>query len=175
MAESFRTRRRVEFRDTDAAGIVHFSVFFAYMEQAEHEMLRGLGLSVVDQFDGRWISWPRVRAACDFRKPARFEDELEIEVQVRRIGQRSVTYGFVFRGAEGIVAEGEVTAACCETENRQIKGSVPIPEAVRPADAAASQRGEVDVGLPGRADAAAGDGNRPLAASRDARCRLRTS
>ena len=47
MPQSFRTSRRVEFRDTDAAGIVHFSVFFTWMEAAEHELLRSLGLSVV--------------------------------------------------------------------------------------------------------------------------------
>ena len=46
MGKVFKTRRRVEFRDTDMAGIVHFSVFFAYMEQAEHELLRSLGLGV---------------------------------------------------------------------------------------------------------------------------------
>lgn len=47
------TRRRVEFVETDAAGIVHFSSFFVYMEQAEHELLRHLGLNVfVDDEQG---------------------------------------------------------------------------------------------------------------------------
>ena len=46
MPSPFIMRRRVEFRDTDAAGIAHFSVFFPWMEQAEHEVLRQLGLSV---------------------------------------------------------------------------------------------------------------------------------
>ncbi len=46
MSEAYRTTRRVEFRDTDAAGIVHFSAFFFYMESVEHEFLRQLGLSV---------------------------------------------------------------------------------------------------------------------------------
>ena len=41
------TRRRVEFRDTDAAGIVHFSAFFVWMESAEHELLRAAGVPVV--------------------------------------------------------------------------------------------------------------------------------
>ena len=40
MPEPYRTTRRVEFRDTDAAGIVHFSAFFFYMESVEHEFLR---------------------------------------------------------------------------------------------------------------------------------------
>ena len=88
----FQTRRRVEFRDTDAARIVHFSVFFAYMEQAEHEMLRSLGLSVVQKADGQTISWPRVNAQCDYRSAIRFEDEIDIFISIERIGEKSVTY-----------------------------------------------------------------------------------
>ena len=38
-------RRRVEFRDTDAAGIAHFSAFFFWMESAEHELLRAAGVA----------------------------------------------------------------------------------------------------------------------------------
>ena len=48
MPYEFRCRQRVEFADTDMAGIVHFSNFFRYMERAEHEFLRSLGLSVHD-------------------------------------------------------------------------------------------------------------------------------
>ncbi|MEL7264077.1 MAG: hypothetical protein AAFP69_04590, partial [Planctomycetota bacterium] len=44
--DPFSIQRRVEFRDTDAAGIVHFSAFFPFMETAEHAFLRSLGLSV---------------------------------------------------------------------------------------------------------------------------------
>ena len=46
MQVPYRTCRRVEFRDTDAAGIMHFSTYFTYMEEVEHEFLRSLGTSV---------------------------------------------------------------------------------------------------------------------------------
>ncbi len=128
MGQVFKTRRRVEFRDTDAAGIVHFSVFFAYMEQAEHELLRSLGLSVIQKFGDRTISWPRVHAECNYRKPARFEDELEIQVSVSRIGDKSVTYLFSFCLGADAIADGQIVAACCEVENRHLKSSVTIPE-----------------------------------------------
>ena len=109
----FKTNRRVEFRDTDAAGIVHFSAFFVYMEQAEHEMLRHVGLSVIlEDADGP-ISWPRVSASCDYRNPAKFEDVLEVEVSVNRLTQRSVTYGFRFSRDETLIASGSITAVCC--------------------------------------------------------------
>jgi 4-hydroxybenzoyl-CoA thioesterase/acyl-CoA thioester hydrolase len=123
----FTTSRRVEFRDTDAAAIVHFSVFFAYMEQAEHELLRSVGLSVIQEYNGRTISWPRVHAECNYRKPARFEDELEIQVTVARIGEKSVTYQFRFVRGRDAIADGQIVAACCEVEDRHIKTAVSIP------------------------------------------------
>jgi acyl-CoA thioester hydrolase len=43
MAFEYKVRRRVEFSETDMAGIVHYSNFFRYMEAAEHEFFRSLG------------------------------------------------------------------------------------------------------------------------------------
>ena len=50
---SFSATRRVEFRDTDAAGIMHFASFFPLMESVEHEFLRHLGLSVLGSMTAR--------------------------------------------------------------------------------------------------------------------------
>ena len=47
MPYEFQLSRRVEFSDTDMAGIMHFSNFFRFMEAAETAFLRSLGLSVV--------------------------------------------------------------------------------------------------------------------------------
>src|SRR5688500_11278098 len=87
---AFRSTRRVEFCDTGAAGIVHFARFFIYMETAEHEMLRSVGLSVMQADGQHHISWPRVSTGCDFQRPAKFDDVLTIEVAVERIGEKSV-------------------------------------------------------------------------------------
>ena len=59
MAQVFTTSKRVEFRDTDAAGIMHFSAYFTYMEEAEHELLRSIGTSVVLNVGDDTLSWPR--------------------------------------------------------------------------------------------------------------------
>ena len=109
-----RTRRRVEFRDTDAAGIVHFSAFLFWMESAEHELLRGAGLHVFERHaDGSEYSWPRVSVGCDYRSAARFGDELDIAVSVAAIGRTSVTYRFMFENKGLAVAEGRVVAVRC--------------------------------------------------------------
>ena len=84
MSEPYCTTRRVEFRDTDAAGIAHFSAFLFYMESVEHELLRHLGLSVVWADELGPVSWPRVAVSCDYSGAARFEEVLDVTLRVAR-------------------------------------------------------------------------------------------
>ena len=130
MTQVFRTSRRVEFRDTDTAGIVHFSVFFVYMEQAEHELLRSAGLGVMSEIEGRHVSFPRVQAECNYRSPIRFEEMVDVEVVVRRLGSKSVTYGFRFVCDGRDVADGSVTAVCCDMSGDK-PVSIEISESIR--------------------------------------------
>src|SRR5438132_253921 len=131
MAKTFKTTRLVEFRDTDAAGIIHFSAFFFYMEQVEHEFLRSLGTSVMTHDEQGPIGWPRVSASCDFRGPVKFEDVVDVELQVVRLGEKSVTYGFTFRHAGRLVAEGKLTTVCCRLDTHGAPASIPIPAWLR--------------------------------------------
>ena len=127
MTTPFRIRRRVEFSDTDMGGIVHFSRFFVFMEAAEHALLRSLCSSVELTIDGHRAGWPRLSATCEFRSPARFEDELEIEIRVLRLGRSSVTYGIDVKIGQRLVAEGRLSAACCILDLPEGLKAVPIP------------------------------------------------
>jgi len=127
-APLFQTTRRVEFRDTDAAGIMHFSAFFNLMEQVEHEFFRHLGMSVLTRDDEGAISWPRVSASCDYQSAARFEDVLDVALQIVRRGEKSVTYGFVFSHADRPVATGQLTTVCCRLDSAAPPRSIPIPD-----------------------------------------------
>jgi len=130
MAAPFRTRRRIEFADTDMAGIVHFSNFFRFMEAAEVDFLLSVGLSVSMPTATGWIGFPRVSASCDYLRPAKFLDEVDITVQVAKVGSKSVAYQFeFFKGAE-LLARGQVTAVCCRHDGERLE-SVAIPAAIR--------------------------------------------
>jgi YbgC/YbaW family acyl-CoA thioester hydrolase len=131
MAEPFRTTRRVEFVDTDMAGIVHFSNFFRWMESAEVEFLRARGLSVKLPWEGQVLGFPRVSASCDYLRPARFQDVLDIAVRVERIGRKSVTYAFEFSLDGAVIARGRVSSVCCRVRPGHDIESVPIPAALR--------------------------------------------
>jgi 4-hydroxybenzoyl-CoA thioesterase/acyl-CoA thioester hydrolase len=128
MAAPFKTQRRIEFCETDAAGIAHFSAFFPYMEQAEHAMFRQLGLSVVLKDEQGVLSWPRVKAACEYRGAVKFEDLLDISVAVARLGTRSATYAFEFTHEGRVVATGSVTSVCCRIVPGEPPRSVSIPD-----------------------------------------------
>jgi acyl-CoA thioester hydrolase len=127
MVQSFKTTRRVEFHETDAAGILHFSVFFNFMEEAEHEFLRQLGLSVLGEDDQGRISWPRVAARCDYQAAVKFEEVLDIEVRIVRVGQKSVTYEFSFSHEASAVATGQMTSVCCRFQPDGTPKSMDIP------------------------------------------------
>ncbi len=128
----FTTTRRVEFGDTDMAGIMHFSNFFRFMEVAETDFLRARGLSV-SWLDGgvKW-GFPRVSAACDYQKPAKFSDVLTIAVTLEKVGKKSVSYRFDFTNQRGEpVAAGRITAVFCRTPGPDQIESLDIPADMR--------------------------------------------
>ena len=127
----FKTTRRIEFGDTDMAGIVHFANFFRFMEAAECEFLRSLGLSVKMDWEGQAIGFPRVSATCDYVKPALFEDLLDVAVSIDRIGAKSVTYAFEFSRAGETLAKGKVTSVCCRIAKDNRLEGIEIPEGYR--------------------------------------------
>lgn len=119
MTYEFKAQRRVEFSDTDMAGIMHYSNFFRFMETAEHAFFRSLGYSIApQQFDSgeHRIGWPRVHASCDYHKPLRFEDIVEIHLLVAERKTKAITYQIRFNklnGDERIeVARGKLTVVC---------------------------------------------------------------
>ena len=131
MPTEFTFHRRVQFAETDLAGIAHFSNYFRWMEEAEHAFFRSLGMSVVMRHGDREITWPRVSVACEYSGPVRFEDELELRLRVVRVGGKSLTFEVeIINGGER-VALGKMTGVCCAIEPGGRMRSIAIPADVR--------------------------------------------
>ncbi|MDE0839015.1 MAG: thioesterase family protein [Kiritimatiellae bacterium] len=123
--------RRVEYAETDMAGIVHFSEFSRYMESAEHELFRRAGLSVMMQDGEQQVSWPRVACAFEFKAPLRFEDEMTVSIWIADIGGKSVTFRCEILCGGDVKAVGTLTSVCCLIEEGGRVTSMPIPDAIR--------------------------------------------
>lgn len=127
MAQTFSQSCRVEWVDTDAAGIAHYGVFFRFMERTEHAFLRSLGHSVLVHEGTRHYSWPRVSVGCDFSGAVKFEDDVLVELSVERLGEKSVSYRFRMTHAGRPVAQGKTVAVYCQLNDDGPPTSLPIP------------------------------------------------
>ena len=128
MSAQFTTTCRVEFSDTDMAGIVHFTNFYRWMEHAEHAWFRSLGLKIIEeQPDGSRVSWPRVSCGCSFKAPAYYNDVLEVRLTAVRKGKKSLTMQFEFTRDETLIAVGELKTVCCSLREGEPMRSIPIP------------------------------------------------
>lgn len=138
MAHEFKRRRRVEFAETDMAGILHFSNYFRFMEETEHEFFRSLGLRVHQQSDEGFQGWARAHAECTYRRPLRNDDVVELRLFVREKRSKSIKYEVLFFLEEGDpavateVARGTMTAVCVQKADGGLRA------VAMPADVAAA-------------------------------------
>lgn len=110
-APSVQIRRRVQWMDTDAAGIWHHSVVMRWAEEAEAELHRRLG--IIDETFGLT---PRVRTEFDFGDALRFDDPVEITLSVDQVGDSSLTYGIEVRSGGARVAGGRIVVVLVDGE-----------------------------------------------------------
>ena len=121
-------KRRVEFAETDAAGMVHFSIFFRYMEEAEHAVWRRAGLDIYADHEER--SWPRIAAAFDFKAPLRFQDEFEVRTEIAAVSRSTIRWAHTIVRGDTEVGAGTVTAVhVAKTRDGAMK-STEIPDAI---------------------------------------------
>ncbi|MDX2110490.1 MAG: acyl-CoA thioesterase [Verrucomicrobiota bacterium] len=104
----------VEFSETDAAGLVHFSNYFRYMEKAERELFSQANIPLVVDDGTLFFGWPRVNASCDFCAPLRFGDRVSIHLSIQEISRKAIRYRVRFTRNEPedgtLVASGGMTA-----------------------------------------------------------------
>ena len=128
MPSRFRLQRRVLFYETDAAGIVHFTWFFRYMEEAEHALWREAGLSIAPR--GAPVGFPRVSASFDFRRPLYFEDQFEVEIGVAAINAKTIRYSATVTRDQIEIAVGSLTVACVSKSPDGPMKAIEIPREI---------------------------------------------
>lgn len=83
-------RRRVQFSETDAAGVAHFSKLASFVEEAEHDFFRHCGVDPLPPGAG----WPRLAMQIEFLAPCRFGQDLEISLHHFSLGHSTLQYQF---------------------------------------------------------------------------------
>ena len=125
---AFTYRRRVEFADTDAAGMVHFSVFFRYMEESEHAVWRSAGMDIFASHETN--SWPRISAHFDFKAPLRFQDEFEVRTEIAAVTRSTIQWSHVLTRGETRIGSGTITTVYVSKARDGSIKSAEIPEGI---------------------------------------------
>ena len=121
---AFRWPARIRFVDTDASGRIHYTALLRHFEAAEAEFMRTLGVSYNHMPENN-LAWPRVHVECDYLGALTYDDQVEIEVSVERIGLGSFTLGFEVLLENKPVARGKIVIAAMD---RPTATSRPLPE-----------------------------------------------
>jgi len=108
---SATVHRRIEFSDVDSSGRYHYGTVIRLLEAAEVELLAELGL-----LDSIYTSMPRARLEVDYLSTLYFMDEVDVKVEVERLGRTSVTFGFVVEREGEICARGRLVTVFVDTE-----------------------------------------------------------
>ena len=124
----YRLHRRVHFHEADPAGIVHFSWFFRYMEEAEHALWREVGLSIAPP--GAEIAFPRVSTSFEYHHPLRFDEEFDVQIRIVAISQKSIRYSCVVVRGDTRIATGALTVVCVTARPGEPMKAIRIPEEI---------------------------------------------
>ena len=129
MGEQFRHRLRVRFSECDLQGVVFNAHYLSYFDIAITELWReavGGWSKMVEDGADLVVAEARVR----YLSPARFDDELDLGVEVARLGNTALTTRMVVErvGDGALLAEGELRHVCVDPRSGQKK---PIPEPIR--------------------------------------------
>jgi acyl-CoA thioester hydrolase len=123
-------RIRVQFADVDSSQRIHFTAMFRYMEVAEHQLMRNIGLPYATAPEGPAL--PRVHLSCDFCGAIRYDDELDVSAHLARVGTSSWTVAFTARNVSHeqspVVAEGQMVIVSMDPATER---ATPLPAELR--------------------------------------------
>lgn len=120
----FRYQTRIRFIDTDASGRIHYTSMFRYFETAEIEFMRSLGVG----YGPADFALPRVHVECDFLLAMEYDDVIDIEVCLTKLGRSSVRLEFRTFKAGELAARGTVVVACMD---RKTQRAMELPPELR--------------------------------------------
>ena len=119
---------RVRYAETDKMGVVYYANYFVWFEVGRTDLLRSLGWTY-REMEHAGIALPVIEAHCDYRRPARYDDEIEIRTRGRMLSpiRMEFTYEVARRGDDTVVASGRTVHAALDPTGKPCR----LPDRVR--------------------------------------------
>lgn len=122
------SRVRVRYAETDQMGVVYHANYFVWFEIGRTDLLRQLGWTY-REMEAEGFTLPVLNARCQYHRPARYDDEIEIRTSGRLISpvRLAFEYRAVRTADEVVTASGETLHAAVNRGGRPCR----LPERVR--------------------------------------------
>lgn len=119
---------RVRYAETDQMGVVYYANYLVWFEVGRTDLLRTLGWSYRDM-EAAGVSLPVIEAHCEYRRPAKYDDELDVRTQGRMLSpvRMEFRYEVVRRADQVVAAEGRTVHAAVDASGRPCR----LPERIR--------------------------------------------
>ena len=121
---------RVRYAETDKMGVVYYANYLVWFEVARADLLRSLGWTYREmELEG--VSLPVIEAHCDYRKPARYDDENEVSTQGHLLSpvRMEFQYEVIRKQDEVVTATGRTVHAALDPSGKPCR----LPQRVREA------------------------------------------
>jgi acyl-CoA thioester hydrolase len=119
---------RVRYAETDKMGVVYYANYFVWFEVARADLLRSLGWTY-REMEHAGVALPVIEAHCDYNRPARYDEEMEIRAKGRMLSpvRMEFTYEVVRRDDQMIAASGRTVHAALDSAGKPCR----LPDRIR--------------------------------------------
>jgi acyl-CoA thioester hydrolase len=124
------TSLRVRYAETDRMGVVYYANYFVWFEVARADLLRSLGWTY-REMEETGVFLPVIEAQCDYRRPARYDDELEVRTEGAMTSpiRMAFNYEVTVKGQRDVAAVGRTVHAALDRDGRPCR----LPDRIREA------------------------------------------
>jgi acyl-CoA thioester hydrolase len=110
---------RVRYAETDKMGVVYYANYLVWFEVARADLLRSLGWTYRDM-ETSGVTLPVIEAHCEYRRPARYDDEIEVRTDGRMLSpvRMEFRYEIVTKHDGTVAASGRTVHAALDPSGR---------------------------------------------------------
>ena len=120
MSKEFKYNTKVYYEDTDAAGIVYYANYLKFLERARSEAIYSMGLTNKKLLNDNGTIIIVKSCKIEYKKPAKFEDSLEIISKIKTISKSSFTMDQMIKRKEEVISESEIVLVTVNAEGKPI-------------------------------------------------------
>ncbi|WP_041695787.1 acyl-CoA thioesterase [Alicyclobacillus acidocaldarius] len=121
-------RMRVQWGETDAAGIVFYPNYFRWFDTATHEYFRMIGLSI-RELQKKGVITPILSASCEFENPLYYDDEIVITSEITEVRNKTIRIDHTVRRAGIVTGRGHEWRGWVVEQGGKLQ-AIPIPDDV---------------------------------------------